>query len=132
MSTNFVIKRRDASTNTTTSKTIGSPDSKANIKIYDSHATNFTIKRKPQQESVPLHVALRTPVVVTTIPTKSRPKLLSPSPQTHITKTDDTTIDFMSMPGGFAQGIRRVGCPCCNPDDPQNVVDMMLSQDGML
>ena len=39
-------------------------------------------------------------------------------------------VSWMSAPGGFAAAIRRQGCPCCNPDDPQNVLDMMLSNPG--
>jgi hypothetical protein len=26
-----------------------------------------------------------------------------------------------------ARGVRRRGCPCCDPDDPDNVIDMMMN-----
>jgi hypothetical protein len=25
-----------------------------------------------------------------------------------------------------APGVRRRGCPCCDPDDPENAADMMM------
>jgi hypothetical protein len=32
----------------------------------------------------------------------------------------------MSGQPNHAQGIRRQGCPCCDPDDPRNVMDQMM------
>ena len=40
-------------------------------------------------------------------------------------KKEDYRASWL-MEREHAPGVRRSGCPCCNPDDPANVLDKMM------
>jgi len=42
------------------------------------------------------------------------------------TSSSQSIIQLLSEREHHAGGIRRPGCPCCDPDNPSNVVDNMM------
>lgn len=44
----------------------------------------------------------------------------------HLLSSNNTSL-LSQLARKHAPGVRRPGCPCCDPDDPSNIVDSLMT-----
>ena len=91
--------------------------------------------------ATPAAVDAATTSTFTITSTNARPSRQSPSPQSssqpasfdsisrrrqQAAATRNLLAGLAGAPPAHARGIRRPGCPCCDPDNPSNIVDQMM------